>query len=102
MAHAIYSVSFKLKKGADINAFLATAKTLNDEYISKQKGYISWQQCVDNGTWLDLCTFETKDDVLAFLEQSKEPNAHALAFYAFINRPSCRSNIFETVIVHKK
>jgi len=104
MANAIYSVVFKLKKGASTPDFLAAAKKLNDEYISKQKGYISWTQSFDTDKeiWSDFCTFETKEDVLLFLENSSEPNEHALAFYAFINLPSCRSNIFTVQAVHSK
>ena len=103
MANAIYSVIFRLKKSASVPDFLAAAQKLNDEHISKQKGYISWQQCYDGEkeNWADFCTFETKEDALLFLENSKEPCEHALAFYSFINLPSCRANLFTVEKLHK-
>jgi len=100
MATAVFSCSFKLKKGTNIPDFLAAAKTLNDEHISKQKGYISWQQYVDKETWADFCTFETMEDLQNFVANSEKPNEYAQAFYAFINMPSCRMNLYETVAVH--
>jgi len=101
MANAIFSCMFKLKKGASIPDFLAAAEKLNKEHISKQKGYISWQQCVDNDTWADFCTFETMEDLHLFLQNSEEPNEFALAFYSFINMPSCKTNLFSVEKLHK-
>jgi len=103
MAAAIYSVSYKLKKSASVPDFLAAAKKLNDEYISKQKGYVSWKQCVDKEkeTWADFATFETMEDAQNFLEGSKNPNEVALAFYAFLNMPSCRSNLYSVEKMHE-
>jgi len=101
MANAIYSVIFKLKKNTSIPDYLAAAKKLNDEYISKQKGYVSWQQCVDKDTWADLITFETMEDALLFQENSNEPNEHALAFYSFIKPSSCKANLFTVEKTHQ-
>jgi len=103
MANAIYSCVFKLKKGVSTADYLAAAQKLNDEYISKQKGYISWQQCQDEekGTWADFITFETIEDAQLFLKNSETPDEHALAFYACINLPSCRSNLFAVEKAHK-
>ena len=96
MPNAIYYVSFKLKKGAVVADFLAAAQRLNDEFISKQKGYISWKQCFDakNETWADCLTFETMDDLNNFLELSRNPDDIAMAFYSFINLSSCKTHHF--------
>ena len=94
MSNAIYYVSFKLKKGASIPEFLHAAEKLNDEHISKQKGYISWKQLVDGDTWADICTFETMDDLNNFKEASRNPNEFALKFYSFINLNSCKEHHF--------
>jgi len=94
MSYAVYFVSYKLKKGASVPEFLQASKKLNDEYISKRKGYISWQQMVDGDTWADMCNFETMDDLRAFEEASQTPNEHALAFYSFLNLNSCRGHQF--------
>ena len=52
MKNAVFYCSFKLKKGVDISEYLRASKKLNDEFISKQKGYISWQQLSND----DLCS----------------------------------------------
>jgi len=95
MPNGVYYVSYKLKKGASVPDFLLASETLNNEHISKQKGYISWKQLNDGETWADFCTFETLEDVKNFEESSgKNPNGHALKFYSFINLNSCRGHFF--------
>ncbi|MCL2383714.1 MAG: hypothetical protein FWC79_06270 [Oscillospiraceae bacterium] len=94
MSNAVYYVSYKLKKGADISEFLLAAEKLNNEFISKQKGYISWKQLVDGNTWADFATFETMEDLERFKEVSKKPSETAKAFYSFINLFSCKQHIF--------
>jgi len=94
MANAVYYVSFKLKKGTIVEEFLAAAEKLNNEFISKQPGYVSWNQMVDGETWADFCTFETMDDLNNFLELSRNPSEAAKKFYSFINLPSCKSHFF--------
>jgi len=92
--NAVYYVSYKLKKGASVPDFLAAAEKLNKEHISKQKGYVSWKQLVDGDTWADVCTFETMEDLKNFENASREPSEIALAFYSFINLPSCKGHHF--------
>ena len=94
MSNAIYYVSFKLKKGASVSEFLLAAEKLNNEHISKQKGYISWKQLVDGDTWADMATFETMDDLKNFEAASRNPNEVALKFYSFINLNSCKTHRF--------
>ena len=94
MSKAVYFVSFKLKKGASVPEFLLAAQTLNDEFISKQKGYVSWEQFVDGDTWADMCTFESMDDLKNFEAASRNPSETALKFYSFINLNSCKSHHF--------
>jgi len=97
MSYAIYYVSFKLKKGSSVTEFLQAAENLNNEYISKQKGYISWKQLADGDTWADICTFETMDDLLSFESASRNPNDFATKFYSFINLNSCKHHKFSVV-----
>jgi hypothetical protein len=92
MSKAVYYVSFKLKKNASIPEFLLAAEKLNNEYMSKQKGYISWQQLVDGDTWADILTLETLEDAKRIGEA--EPNELALKFYSFINLVSCKVHHF--------
>ena len=93
MPNAVFFVSYNLKKGASIPEFLLASEKLNDEYMSKQEGYISWQQLVDGETWADFLTFETMDDAKR-IEESNNPNDLAEKFYSFINLNSCKTNFF--------
>ena len=90
MSNAVFYCSFKLKKGAETSSFLTAAEKLNNEFISKQKGYISWNQLSDNDTWIDLITFESMDDAKSFEENSINAGELAQNFYSFINMNSCR------------
>ena len=94
MANAVFYCSFKLKKGVSVPEFLLAAKKLNDEYISKQKGYISWKQLVDGDTWADFITFETMADVKKFEADSGNSGELAENFYSFLNCNSCKVNYF--------
>jgi len=89
MSNAVFYCSFKLKKGADVPNFLQAAETLNNEYISKQKGYISWKQLSDGETWADFLTFETMEDVKNFENNSANAGELSANFYSFINLNSC-------------
>ena len=101
MANAVYYVSYKLKRNVSVPDFLLAAEKLNDEHISKQKGYISWKQVVDGNTWADFCTFETMDDLNNFKEASKNPGETAKKFYSYINLMSCRQHIFSVEKEHE-
>ena len=96
MPNAILYISFKLKKGASVSDFLAAAKKLNDEHISKQKGYISWKQLRDGDRWADMATFETMEDAKAFEANSKKNPTPLVAkeFYSFINMFTCRMRFY--------
>lgn len=94
MSNAIYYVSYKLKKGASVTEFLDSAEKLNDEFISKQAGYLSWKQAVDGETWVDMITFETMDDLDNFKKLSENPSELALQFYSTINLNSCKEHHF--------
>ncbi|MDR2183220.1 MAG: hypothetical protein LBE55_03510 [Clostridiales bacterium] len=94
MSNAVFFCTFKLKNGASVADFLLAAENLNNGYISKQKGYISWQQLVDGDTWADALTFETMEDVKAFEANSAGAGELAGNFYSFINLSSCKVNYF--------
>ena len=94
MSNAVYFVTYKLKKGASVSDFLQASEKLNNEHISKQKGYVSWKQLYDGKTWADMCTFETMDDLEAFKEASSNPNELAKKFYSYINMLSCKVKFF--------
>jgi len=95
MPNAVFFNSYKLKKGTSIPDFLEAIEKLNNEHISKQKGYISWQVYASEKEWADMLTFETMDDVKAFEENAaKSPNELASKFYSYINPMSCKSRYY--------
>jgi len=44
MKKTIWTCEYKLKKNTNEAEFLSVSEMLGKEYISKQKGYISWKQ----------------------------------------------------------
>ncbi len=93
MAKVNFFNTYKLKKGASVPDFLSAVEKLNDGYISKQKGYISFSLFVDRETWADSTFFETMEDAKNFAEASC-PNELAERFYSFINLSTCTSHFF--------
>jgi hypothetical protein len=93
MSNAIFFNTYKLKKGASVPDFLFAAEQLATEYISIQKGFISFTLLVDGDLWADFGIFETMEDARNF-ENPGTPHELALKFYSFINFNSCKSNIF--------
>jgi len=93
MSNAVMFITFNLVEGASIPDFLLAAEKLNNEYMSKQKGFISWKQLVEDETWADLLTWETMDDAKRVLE-SNSPNPLAETFYSFLDMPSCKVHLF--------
>ena len=90
MAKAIWLISYKLKKGASVQDFLIATEKLNNEIVSKEKGYISWKQLNDGDTWVDLMTWETLEDAKNF-ENGEDRGPLAMDFYSFINFNSIKS-----------
>jgi len=93
MPNVIFFNSYKLKKGESVPDFLLAAEKLNKEYISKQKGYISFKIAADGDTWADFTTFETMDDAKNFA-QASDPSGLAEQFYSFLNINSCITRFF--------
>ena len=99
MKKTIWFISYKLIKGVREEEFLAASEVLGREYISKQKGYISWQQLRDGDTWVDVATWETLEDAKNF-ENSGGGGELAQKFYSFINLMSCKSRYYTVEKVH--
>ena len=94
MSNAVFYCCFNLKKGASVPDFLQAAERLNNEYVSKQKGYISWKHLADGDTWADFLTFETMEDVKNFEANSVNAGELAAKFYSFIDLNSCKVHYF--------
>ena len=94
MSNAILFISYKLKKGSSVQEFLDATEKLNNQVVSKKKGYVSWQQLKDGDTWVDMLTFETMDDAKEFEKSGGDKNPLADKFYSFINFPSCTTRYY--------
>ena len=90
---AVTFISFKLKKGASAPDFLIASEKLHGEFMSKQKGYISWKQLIDGEMWADLLTWETMDDAQNAIEASGT-NAAVHAFGDFIDEKSVKMHFY--------
>ena len=96
----VWTCEYKLKKGVDEAKFLAASEVLGREYISKKRGYISWQQLKGEDTWVDVVTWETIEDAKAFEAGGGEENPLALKFYSFINLMSCKIRYYTVAKDH--
>ncbi|TYQ15223.1 UNVERIFIED_CONTAM: hypothetical protein Cloal_1645 [Acetivibrio alkalicellulosi] len=93
MPNAVFFNSYKLKKGASVPDFLLAVDKLWNEYISKQKGFISSKLLVDGDTWADYTVFETMEDAKRFANPT-HTNDLAEKFYSFLNFNSCTSHFY--------
>ena len=69
MANVVSFHSYKLKEGVSIPDYLLAMETLIKEFVSEQKGFISFKHLHDRETetWADFLVFETMDDLNAFV-----------------------------------
>ena len=97
MSNAVLYISFKLAKGVSESDFLAASEKLNKEFMSKQKGYISWKLLSEGETWADLLVWETEADAQRAMDEgSANPLAHE--FFSFIDG---ESTTVSTLLVKK-
>ena len=94
MSKAVFYCLLSLKRKPLCRIFLLAAEKLNNEYISKQEGYISWKQLRDDETWVDIITFETMETVKKFESDSGNAGELAKQFYSYINCNSCKVNYY--------
>jgi heme-degrading monooxygenase HmoA len=93
MSQATWFISYQLKEGKSVEDFLIASKKCNDEVLSKQKGYISWNVLRDGDTWVDLVKWESAEDAKK-AETAGAKNPAAKEFYSFINMKSCRLQLY--------
>jgi len=93
MQNAIWFISYQLNKGASVEDFLAASKKCNDEVLSQQKGFISWDVLRDGDIWVDLVKWETAEDAKnGETAGADHPASHA--FYSFINMDTCQLQLY--------
>ena len=95
MPNVVYSNSYKLREGSSVPDFLHAIENLIKEHVSKQKGYVSFRLLSEGDTWVDAVTFETQNDLSAFL-MSSQNNQNELAekFYSFLDFATCKSTAY--------
>lgn len=99
MVNAVWSISFKLKKGVLEEDFLVASEKCHDEVLSKQKGFISWDVLRDGDTWVDVVKWETMEDAKNG-ETAGAGNPAAKEFYSFINMNSCKMQRYSVAKSH--
>ena len=55
---------FNLKEGVSLPEFLIASEKLHNDFISKQKGYVSRKLLENDNMWADLVVWETIEDAL--------------------------------------
>ena len=93
MSNVVMLISYKLAKGSSTSDFLLASEKVQSEFLSKQKGYISWKVLADGDTWADLLTWETMTDAQNAMAAS-ETNAANQAFFAFLDQESVNIQLF--------
>ena len=79
--NAVVISIFKLKKEVNIVDFMIASDKLNDDYLSKQKGYISRQLLSNGDIWTDIMTYDTIEDIQKVIEIAYAGNAPAFTEY---------------------
>ena len=96
MANVASYHSYKLKEGVSVPDFLLSMETLIKEFVSKQKGFISFQHLVEGDTWVDFLVFETIDDLEAFASICGKSEL-ARKCLAFGDSSTLKSHVFSIV-----
>ena len=93
---AVLFISYKLAKGAEDSQLMSVQEKIIKNFMSKQKGFISWKVLRDGGNWADLLEWETKEDAhnaMAASEQS--PDNYEL--FALLDEKSIVINFFDVL-----
>ncbi|MCL2603663.1 MAG: hypothetical protein FWD90_04215 [Defluviitaleaceae bacterium] len=93
MANVVSYNSYKLQKGASVPDFLLQMETLINEFVSKQKGFISSKTLVDGETWADFTIWETMDDLKDFIPLCNK-NELARKGYTYMDFGTLKSHTF--------
>jgi hypothetical protein len=93
MSNAILFNYYNLKKGVFAPDFLVSVEHFMYEYVSNQKGFISFSLLVDGDTWADIIISETMESAKNFANPG---NTHDLIekYYSFLNFDSFTSHLF--------
>ena len=94
MPNAVFYNSYKLKKGASVPEFLQAIDNLSEQ-IKQNKGFISTALLREGDKWADYSTWETMEDLQAFLEAAQENKTDlAEKFYSYLDFKTCVSRVY--------
>ena len=94
MSNAIMFISFKLAAEVSALDFTKASEKMHREFISKQKGFISWKQLIDGDKWADLVTWETTDCAKNAMAASYNDAASG-EFFALLDMESVNAQLYE-------
>jgi len=77
-------ISFKLKDGVSTEDFLAASDKIQEQFLSKCKGFINRQLMLIDGVWTDWLIWETLPDAENSMRQSYE-NESTKEFFLMIS-----------------
>lgn len=101
MSHAIWSISYQLVPGTQVEEFLQASKKCHDEVLSRQPGFISWDVLRDGDTWVDLVQWETDHDAKN-AETAGGGHPAARDFYSHIDMSGCKLQLYHVARRHTK
>lgn len=98
MNSAVEFVAFRLKKSVTAEAFIPVSDRFNEEFLKKQKGYISRKVLRDGDMWADLVLWREAADHLNAMEASKQDEV-AKEYLSMLNLSAKGStyHLFESV-----
>lgn len=84
MAHVVELPSFTLKEGVSEPEFLLAHEKFNQDFMARQKGYVSHSLLKDGDTWFDLAVWESREAMQDAFKDIYE-NDSASAYISLIN-----------------
>lgn len=89
MTKTAWIITFKLKEKVTQEEFIAATQQLHDEVLSKAKGFISWEQYLQEDTWTDFVLWESLEDAKkgVYAGQGTE---QAKKFYSMLQMNTCK------------
>ena len=95
MANIAEFQSFKLKEGVAASDFLLASDRFNSEFLSKQKGYISYKVLSNGDIWYDLLVWENAENIQAAAQAYKAYEAGTDKHYISFIDEQTQSNLLQ-------